>query len=210
MPQSYSCWIDSEQAYTTTSQQNCGKGCTRTVTHHHTETVSNWVTNGCTRQVAVVTNYWYCSTCPAGKWSNPGHIIGCNVCVEGKYSSEGGRTSADFCVACPAGKYSAIAASSCTDCMKGKYTPDAEANSACSTCAEGKIAPSTGMASCQDCAAGRYNSDPAPLHYTLHDADEHCVECAAGKFSSTGSSGEHPNERTREAKCGSSSLFHPY
>ena len=51
--------------------------------------------------------------CPAGSWSDPTTRM-CRLCPAGTYSSAEGATSAETCLACPAGQTSAMGSRSCT------------------------------------------------------------------------------------------------
>jgi hypothetical protein len=63
---------------------------------------------------------------------------------------------------CPAGKYSAAGASSCSSCPIGRFSPSAGGTSAasCSVCVPGRFAPVEGSAACADAPAGRFVSIP--------------------------------------------------
>ena len=79
---------------------------------------------------------------------------------------------------CPAGKWSADEAGTCTDCAIGKSSAASGADdiSTCVDCAVGKSESDTGSAACTDCSAGTIQ----PV-----TAQTSCDDCATGKYKAT-------------------------
>ena len=67
----------------------------------------------------------------------------CNLCLEGKYSTEGNP-----CASCPKGFVSADTRDACDACGPGKYSPDSKT---CAACPEGKYSDTDHQTSCKRC-----------------------------------------------------------
>jgi hypothetical protein len=93
------------------------------------------------------------------------------------------RKRASSCLDCIAGKYSATvgatASSTCLTCAAGTYSATAGASSAstCLACPAGKYYGATGASSCLDCIAGKYSAAEGATAFRM------CLDCAAGKYS---------------------------
>ena len=101
-----------------------------------------------------------CTDCPAGKWQ--------------------GETASAVCVACAAGRFSAVealASDSCADCEAGRFSA-AAGSAACTACPAGKWQGETASAVCVACAAGRFSAEEAVTCSS---------ECAAGRYVTAGS-----------------------
>ncbi len=117
----------------------------------------------------------------------------CTKCAAGLFSGTTGATHGDFCLKCIAGTYCPVAASTCTDCVKGKYTP-APGRSACTPCVDSAewamYTPNTGMTTCYNCLYKRQitNSDKSECLVCKDGeyedrANSMCVKCPIGKYS---------------------------
>ncbi len=68
-----------------------------------------------------------------------------------------GSVSQDMCMQCEPGTYSLAGASSCTECVLGKYSENI-GTSLCMDCSEFSYTSSTGSTTCDSCPYGTYSS----------------------------------------------------
>jgi hypothetical protein len=71
----------------------------------------------------------------------------CSQCTAGKHQPQKRKNT---CLGCPAGKFSVLASSSCSDCASGSYSGAAN-SSTCALCDYGKYQEETGQTSCSSC-----------------------------------------------------------
>ena len=95
-----------------------------------------------------------CSTCHSGQFQNrPGQLL-CKDCPDGKFTN-GSETGGVICLACKAGKYGKLVASTSNQ-LSAKFTePTAARNSSrhCQMCPPTYYQPREGAAACQKCEA---------------------------------------------------------
>jgi hypothetical protein len=112
---------------------------------------------------------------------NAANINGGATVTLAEISTAAGLYTGNACTQCTQGKFSAAAASVCTDCPAGKSTVDAWSTGAydavadCNQCGDGKY--SAGGVACATCANGQYAAAEASV----------CIACAAGKSATAGS-----------------------
>ena len=103
-----------------------------------------------------------CLACEKGKWNDSIGGTSCTNCLAGQYNDQTASTSIDACIGCGAGRYAntALAATSCVACEKGKWS-DSIAGTSCTNCLAGQYndqTASTSIDACIDCTAGRYST----------------------------------------------------
>ena len=111
--------------------------------------------------------------CSAGMWGSH-NVEGtpCTNCAAGKYSALTGQQTEATCQACPQGKYSQNAQSTCKDdCNTGVYIKSDK--TACLTCIQGQYQNENDQSSCKDdCNVGSYiNTDKTA-----------CLTCDQGQY----------------------------
>eukprot|EP01129_Flabellula_baltica_P004987 TRINITY_DN1777_c0_g1_i1.p1 TRINITY_DN1777_c0_g1~~TRINITY_DN1777_c0_g1_i1.p1 ORF type:complete len:647 (+),score=85.30 TRINITY_DN1777_c0_g1_i1:149-1942(+) len=106
-------------------------------------------------------------TCEPGSFSEY-HILACQKCSLGQYSSSNTSTE---CSSCPPGYISAnFGSTSCDPCPSGRYAPNEE-STFCSICPLGTYASSPGSSNCTNCLMG-----------TVNDDSTECKVCPAGTY----------------------------
>lgn len=135
------------------------------------------------------------------------HIINCDPCQAGTWSSTIGATSPSTCISCPRGTFSTtvaassnttctlcpsstfgdtFAATSCKLCLPGTFS-NATGLTKCFDCVEGFVAPNSGATACQACLPGQYMNAKAqptckvcnPGTYNPHFAAVNVTQCIA-------------------------------
>ena len=103
--------------------------------------------------------------------------------------------------ACPAGKYAAAGATSCSACTGNTYT-SASGQSSCSTCSAGSI-PNSTHTGCNKCSAGQYAAAGATTcsactgnTYTSTSGQSSCTACPAGQAANSTHTGCSTNVLT--------------
>ena len=132
-----------------------------------------------------------CAPCPPWtRLSAPGQCGGCGA---GGYMAPSEQDPSVYqCMACPAGKYNALAGAvsptACGACAPNSYVPWPSGGGAtrCAPCLPG--AASTDAQTCRACAAGNYSADGLgcpgcpPGNYSTGSGRSACAACAAGSF----------------------------
>lgn len=98
-------------------------------------------------------------------------------------------SAASVCTHCIPGRYSPSRASACTACTLGRYA-NGSSYSACRHCPKGTHTPTEAAPVCTACAAGQYGAVPGlsvcqscqVATYTPLEGLTRCLECAPGQY----------------------------
>lgn len=131
-----------------------------------------------------------CVACEPGKYQTSAGQTFCTSCAAGLYSATTAATTPTVCLQCKAGNYSLSSATSCSICIKGKYT-NVSAATTCTLCVgEQAYAPNTGMTTCFQCIDKRQISEPNKTYcFSCNDGEYEdrangvCLPCPVGTYS---------------------------
>lgn len=110
--------------------------------------------------------------------------VGCRPCPAGEFSA----AAASECSTCPAGRHSWAQSAACTYCEAGKYSPAGVRD--CILCPPGLFSSSAGFSECLKCPAGTYSSSytgatsctDCPVGYWSETGSKRCTACTFGEF----------------------------
>lgn len=131
-----------------------------------------------------------CAACPAGTYGAATGLSACTSCPAGTYGPGAGSVSAEVCLGCSPGTYSAAGSGNCTSCPPGTYSTQANATE-CIGCPEGTYSDQSGMTSCFSCPPGFYTPGTGypsclscPMNsFSTKAQSVNCTACNAGTFS---------------------------
>ena len=117
-----------------------------------------------------------CKDCGKGKYQNEEGKSSCKLCGTGKYLDSEGNDAESDCKGCAAGKFldstGNDAAGDCKTCEAGSITGRTGTGaSTCTECTKGKFSPQSNILSCKLCSAGDYQSE---------DGGTSCTACGEG------------------------------
>jgi outer membrane protein assembly factor BamB len=183
---------------TTVSVANTDMYCSACdIGYHSSRSICSPCTPGYFTNVTGVTR---CAACSAGDYVSSYVSVSCGACPVGMYSDQGETA----CTHCEAGKYASTerTANGCMSCGSGKFSAST-ASTKCDSCGLGYTSAAVGSTGCVSCGAGSYGayldniSDhgagcllcPANTYSSL-TASTYCTPCSAGEYTAVAGSTE--------------------